>query len=253
MCTISSLMVPTRAVDGVCDSRRRVRGRVLRRLARVQRRSITTMPAARTRRRSHGCRVYTCLAVSILSFLEWLASTRWSIALHESLYMYPLIESTHVLTLGLFVGLAVMLDLRLLGWSLQARAGLGVPAARAAVDQGRLRRHDRHRRAALLRHSGAQLSEHLLSHQGGHARARGPQHLVSSTPAIETRVAAWDLDPVTPRAARVAAVVSLVLWVAIVVAGRMIAYNWFDCDIQPQPAFINWAAGCVVPPEVARP
>ena len=32
----------------------------------------------------------------------------------------------------------------------------------------------------------------------------------------------------------------------------MIAYNWFDCDIQPQPAFINWAAGCVcrpVPPD----
>jgi hypothetical protein len=27
----------------------------------------------------------------------------------------------------------------------------------------------------------------------------------------------------------------------------MIAYNWFDCDIQPQSAFINWAAGCVVP------
>ena len=29
--------------------------------------------------------------------------------------MYPLVESTHVLTLWLFVGLAVMLDLRLLG------------------------------------------------------------------------------------------------------------------------------------------
>ena len=38
----------------------------------------------------------------------------------------------------------------------------------------------------------------------------------------------------------------------IIVAGRMIAYNWFDCDIQPQPAFINWAAGCVVPAEVAK-
>jgi hypothetical protein len=27
----------------------------------------------------------------------------------------------------------------------------------------------------------------------------------------------------------------------------MIAYNWFDCDIQPQSDFINWAAGCVLP------
>ena len=51
-----------------------------------------------------------------------------------------------------------------------------------------------------------------------------------------------------PSAARVAAVVSLVLWAGIIVAGRMIAYNWFDCDIQPQSDFINWAAGCVVPP-----
>jgi hypothetical protein len=27
----------------------------------------------------------------------------------------------------------------------------------------------------------------------------------------------------------------------------MMAYNWFDCDLQPQSAFVNWAAGCVVP------
>jgi hypothetical protein len=66
---------------------------------------------------------------------------------------------------------------------------------------------------------------------------------------VEKRVSEWDLAPVTPRAARVAAVVSLVLWASIVVAGRMIAYNWFDCDIQPQPAIINWAAGCVVHPQ----
>jgi hypothetical protein len=64
---------------------------------------------------------------------------------------------------------------------------------------------------------------------------------------VERRVAEWDLAPVAPLAARVAAVISLILWAGIVVAGRMIAYNWFDCDIQPQPDFINWAAGCVVP------
>jgi hypothetical protein len=32
----------------------------------------------------------------------------------------------------------------------------------------------------------------------------------------------------------------------IIVSGRMIAYNWFDCDKQPQSAFINWATGCDV-------
>jgi len=28
--------------------------------------------------------------------------------------------------------------------------------------------------------------------------------------------------------------------------GRMIAYNWFDCDHQPQPEWVNWLAGCPV-------
>ena len=28
----------------------------------------------------------------------------------------------------------------------------------------------------------------------------------------------------------------------------MIAYNWFDCDKQPQPQIVNVFAGCVVPP-----
>ena len=65
---------------------------------------------------------------------------------------------------------------------------------------------------------------------------------------IHRRVAEWDHAPVPPRAARIAAIVSLTAWAGVVVAGRMMAYNWFDCDIQPQSAFINWAAGCVVPP-----
>jgi hypothetical protein len=29
----------------------------------------------------------------------------------------------------------------------------------------------------------------------------------------------------------------------------MIAYNWFDCDRQPQPVLVNWAAGCVLQSE----
>jgi hypothetical protein len=54
---------------------------------------------------------------SLLTFCEWLANTPGSIALHESVYVYPVIESIHVLTLCLFLGLAVTLDLRLLGIS----------------------------------------------------------------------------------------------------------------------------------------
>ena len=44
------------------------------------------------------------VAVSLLAFCEWLAATEGSTALRESLFMYPLVESTHVLFLLLFVG-----------------------------------------------------------------------------------------------------------------------------------------------------
>src|SRR5207244_9554013 len=57
--------------------------------------------------------------MSLLPFCQWLADTPGSIALHESLFMYPLIESAHVLTLCVFVGVAATFDLRLLGVTLR--------------------------------------------------------------------------------------------------------------------------------------
>jgi hypothetical protein len=185
--------------------------------------------------------------VSLLSFFEWLASTHYSVALHESLFMYPLIESTHVLALTLFVGLAVMLDLRLLGLTLKnvpvsemldrvlpwTKVGFVVMIVTGlllfyAIPVRNYQNIFFRIKVLLLLLAG--LNVWLF-----HTR-------------VERRVADWDLDPVAPKGARVAALISLVLWAGIVVAGRMIAYNWFDCDIQPQPDFINWAAGCVVAP-----
>jgi hypothetical protein len=59
-------------------------------------------------------------------------------------------------------------------------------------------------------------------------------------------VAAGDVGARIPRRARLAGALSLALWASVVIAGRMIAYNWFDCDRQPQPAIVNWAASCNV-------
>ena len=56
--------------------------------------------------------------MSFLRFCEWLASTPGSIALHESRYVFLAILTVHVLTLALFVGTALMIDLRLLGVTL---------------------------------------------------------------------------------------------------------------------------------------
>ncbi len=186
--------------------------------------------------------------VSVLAFLEWLAATPWSIALHESLYMYPLVESTHVLALTVFVGLAVMLDLRLLGLAMR-RVPVSEFLARILpwTNAG----------FAVMVVTGLLLfyAIPVRNYQNIFFRVKVVMLILAGLniwifhSRVEPSVGEWDLAPVTPRAARIAAVVSLVLWAGIVVAGRMIAYNWFDCDIQPQPDLINWAAGCVVPPK----
>ena len=181
--------------------------------------------------------------MSLSAFCVWLAGTPWSIALHESLYVWPFLESAHVLALGLFAGTAVMLDLRLLGLMLR-----GVPASALT---GRLLPWTR-AGAAIMVVTGVLLfyATPVRYYHNVFFRlkvivlviAAGNVWLFHSR--IHRRIASWDLDPVAPRAARMAAIVSLAGWAIVVIAGRMIAYNWFDCDIPPQPDFINWAAGC---------
>jgi hypothetical protein len=65
---------------------------------------------------------------------------------------------------------------------------------------------------------------------------------------IYRRVHEWGDQALPPPSARRAGYFSLVLWAGVIICGRLIAYNWFDCDIQPQPAFVNWFAECGVPP-----
>ena len=52
----------------------------------------------------------------MLEFVEWLSLTPWSVDLRESLYMYPWIESAHVLFIAIFFGTLLFVDLRLTGY-----------------------------------------------------------------------------------------------------------------------------------------
>ena len=161
----------------------------------------------------------------------------------ESLYVWPLLESTHVLSLGLFVGTAVMNDLRLLGWTMRE-----VPVSEVT---GHLLPWTRIGFAVMLT-TGLLLfySSPVRYYHNIFFRFKVLLLIVAGLNAfvfhrgIHRRVAEWDNDTKLPRAARVAGAVSLIAWALIVVSGRLIAYNWFDCDIQPQSNLINWAAGC---------
>lgn len=189
--------------------------------------------------------------MSLLPFCQWLAGTSGSIALHESLFMYPVVESAHVLTLCLFLGMAIMFDLRLLGLTLtrvpitEVKRRLGPWMVAGFV---------------VMVVTGVLLfyAIPVRSHQSVFFRIKVVALVLAGLNAfvfhstIDRQVAVWDLDPTPPRAARRAGATSLVLWAVIVVAGRMIAYNWFDCDKQPQPHIVNIVAGCVVPPAGGR-
>ncbi len=179
----------------------------------------------------------------IHDFLDWLGRTAWSVALLESLYVWPLVESTHVLTLAIFLGTAVMNDLRLLGVTLTR-----VPAAEVTTQLLRITRIA----FGVMAMTGVLLfySNPVRYYHNVFFRIKLVLLVVAGINLwlfhgrIHRRVAGWQHDARPPRAARVAGLVSLLAWAGIVIAGRLIAYNWFDCDIQPQPGVINWAADC---------
>jgi hypothetical protein len=165
--------------------------------------------------------------MSLLHFCEWIANTPGSIALHESAWVYPIVESVHVLVLCVFLGLTVMLDLRLLGVTLRSApvsevVGRLLPWTAAGF--------------VLMVISGVLLfyAIPVRTFQNIFFRLKVAMLILSGLnvwlfhSGIYARMADWDLDPVPPRRARVAAGLSLALWAGIVVAGRMIAYNWFD-------------------------
>ena len=51
----------------------------------------------------------------LLSLARWVDAHDWSTQIHESIYLYSWIEGTHVLTLTLFLGMLVIIDLRMIG------------------------------------------------------------------------------------------------------------------------------------------
>ena len=63
----------------------------------------------------------------LLKFAEAIGATSFSIGLHESYYMYAWIESIHVITLTISLGMLIVIDLRMLGAWLK-----DVPASKIA-------------------------------------------------------------------------------------------------------------------------
>jgi hypothetical protein len=174
-----------------------------------------------------------------------LADTPWSIGLHESLYMYAITESTHVLSIMVFVGTIAMVDLRLLGISytnvpVSQMLSRMLPWTVAGF--------------VLLVISGAMLflAIPIRTYHSLWFRLKCLMILIAAinitifTFKVERDKAAWDLGPV-PRKSKICAGISLSAWACVIVFGRLIAYNWFDCDSITSPTMAQ-LTGCPLDP-----
>ena len=163
----------------------------------------------------------------LVSFFEWLENTPGSIGIRESILFYPLVETSHVLTLCLFLGMIALWDLRLLGLAFRTVpvsevGGRLLPWGLAGFVMMVIS-------GGLLFYSGPVRASGNIFFQVKMAMLvlAGVNVLVFHK-TIYRRVAEWDNDTKTPPRARLAGVLSLVLWSGVVVCGRMQAYNWFD-------------------------
>ena len=159
----------------------------------------------------------------LFRFCQWLYDSPIGTAIRESIWLFPIIETVHVLSITLLVGTVAILDLRLLGVILKREpvsdiAGQILPLTWCGF--------------AVSFVSGFLLfwAEAAKSYSNPAFRLK----LLLLAPAglnpfvfhatIYRQVTAWNEAPVTPLRARMAALLSLTLWSGIIIAGRAIAY-----------------------------
>ena len=53
--------------------------------------------------------------MDLLKYCEWLETTPYALAIRQSDWLFPVIETVHVIALALSVGTIMLVDLRLVG------------------------------------------------------------------------------------------------------------------------------------------
>lgn len=167
--------------------------------------------------------------MSLRSWFEWVDAFPTSIAIRESINGYPALLTSHVVTMCLFTGLIIMMDLRLVGVAYQRTPVSQIQKrlfpwqmftmALSSITGGLLFY------AQPLRYYGKVffwMKIVLLILAGLNA-------LVFHFTTYRS-VANWDRETVMPLGAKLAGVFSLALWAGVVLSGRLASYNWLTYD-----------------------
>ena len=161
--------------------------------------------------------------MSLLTFCQWLETTSISTAIREGALYYPILGAFHMIGIAWFGGMLLMGDLSVLG--------IGLRHEPVSEVLSQFRRWKWVGFAVMLVSGGLLWwSEPVVCYKSISFRIKMALLLLVGLNALVFRrgayggLAAGDHGPVKPRGARLAACVSVLLWVALVFTGRGIAF-----------------------------
>jgi hypothetical protein len=162
--------------------------------------------------------------MDISTFLASLESSGIATGIRNSLYIFPLIESTHVFGLAMVFGTIAVIDLRLLGIASTRRSfrrmasdilkwtwvAFGVTAATGAL--------------MFITNAGVYYHNFFFRTKMLMLALAGINMLVFELTAGRS-IHRWDKAPSAPLIGRTTAVLSLVIWITIIFLGRWIGFT----------------------------
>jgi hypothetical protein len=162
--------------------------------------------------------------MDIASFLASLEASSLATRIRDSLYLFPFIESLHVVGLTLVFGTILIVDLRLLGIASARR-----PFSRIASDIMKWTWTSFLLTALtgvlmFITNAGVYYQNFFFRTKIALLVLAGINMLIFER-TLRRTVHRWDKDPAAPRAGKAAAVLSLILWIAIIFAGRWIGFT----------------------------
>ena len=161
----------------------------------------------------------------IRDLCEWIAGTQVGRGILESIWVFPIIEGFHLISIALSVGVLCWFDLRLMGLAFRNQPVSAVwkqvmPVARIGF--------------LMMFVTGGLLfwAEAITAYDSVHFWIKLGLILLAGINAAyfelvtRSRIAAWDHDAIPPRNARLAGLASLILWTAVIITGRTMAYSF---------------------------
>lgn len=157
------------------------------------------------------------------AFCDWLSTTQPSQLIQNVSWIIPSVQSVHIIMIAVLIGAIGMVDLRILGFGMRSQSVAALSHRLLPFVWGAL---------PVLLVSGAILiiGEPARSLENPAFQLKmlllvaGITLTLIFQKALKKDVAFWEMSPARRASAKLLAVVSLAIWIAIIFAGRYIAY-----------------------------